>query len=93
MSRYKARQSAKSVEQDFPHYVYVVVPNGGDASLPLGRARNVRLGTRCNQQLMMKIYKHHQFGLAVAGTLNLIWKIPIETVPQLKNKSVPSAGG
>ena len=32
MSRYKGRQSAKSVEQDFPHYVDVVVPNGGDAS-------------------------------------------------------------
>jgi hypothetical protein len=60
MSRYTARQSAKSVEQDFPHYADVVVPNGGDASLPLGRARNVRLGTRCNQQLMMKIYKHHE---------------------------------
>jgi hypothetical protein len=42
---------------------------------------------------MMKIYKHHEFGLAVPGTLNLIWKIPIETVPQLKNKSVPSTGG
>ena len=60
MSRYKGRQRAKSVEQDFPHYVDVGVPNGSDASLPLGRARNVRLGTRCNQQLMMKIYNHHE---------------------------------
>jgi hypothetical protein len=29
MSRYKGRQSAKAVEQDFPHYVDVVVPEGG----------------------------------------------------------------
>jgi hypothetical protein len=43
------------------------VPNGGDASLPLGRARNVRLGTRCNQQLMMKIYKHHELALGIIG--------------------------
>ena len=28
MSRYKGRQSAKAVEQDFPHYVDVVVPEG-----------------------------------------------------------------
>ena len=29
MSRYKGRHSAKAVEQDFPHYVDVVVPEGG----------------------------------------------------------------
>ena len=29
MSRYKGRQSAKAIEQDFPHYVDVVVPEGG----------------------------------------------------------------
>jgi hypothetical protein len=29
MSRYKGRQSAKFVEQDFPHVVDVVVPEGG----------------------------------------------------------------
>ena len=29
MSRYKSRQSAKAVEQDFPHFVDVVVPPGG----------------------------------------------------------------
>ena len=68
MSRYKGRQRAKSVEQDFPHYVDVGVPNGSDASLPLGRARNVRLRTRCNQQLMMKIYKHHELAPPITET-------------------------
>jgi hypothetical protein len=68
MSRYKGRQRAKSVEQDFPHYVDVGVPNGSDASLPLGRARNVRLGIRCNQQLMMKIYKHHELAPPITET-------------------------
>ena len=29
VSRYKGRQNAKAVEQDFPHYVDVVVPEGG----------------------------------------------------------------
>jgi hypothetical protein len=29
MSRYKGRQSAKSVEQDFPHFIDIVVPEGG----------------------------------------------------------------
>ena len=29
MSRYKGRHSAKAVEKDFPHYVDVVVPEGG----------------------------------------------------------------
>ena len=29
MSRYKGRQSAKSVEQDFPHFVDIPVPIGG----------------------------------------------------------------
>ena len=29
MSRYKGRQSAKAVEQDFPHFVDIVVPEGG----------------------------------------------------------------
>jgi hypothetical protein len=29
VSRYKGRQSAKAVEQDFPHYVDIVVPEGG----------------------------------------------------------------
>jgi hypothetical protein len=29
MSRYKGRQSAKAVQQDFPHFVDVVVPEGG----------------------------------------------------------------
>ena len=29
MSRYKGRQSARSVEQDFPHFVDVAVPPGG----------------------------------------------------------------
>jgi hypothetical protein len=29
MSRYKSRHSAKAVEQDFPHYVDVVVPPSG----------------------------------------------------------------
>jgi hypothetical protein len=29
MSRYKGRQSAKSVEQDFPRFVDVPVPEGG----------------------------------------------------------------
>ena len=28
-SRYKGRQSAKSVEQDFPHFVDIAVPPGG----------------------------------------------------------------
>ena len=83
MSRYKARQSAKSVEQDFPHYVDVGVPNGSDASLPLGRARNVRLGTRCNQQLMMKIYKHHELranamSAAIANSCRMI--LPLKYV-------------
>ena len=35
MSRYKGRQSAKSVEQDFPHFVEIAVPPDG-------------LGTRLN---------------------------------------------
>jgi hypothetical protein len=34
MSRYKGRQSAKAVEQDFPHYVDIVVPEGGALILP-----------------------------------------------------------
>jgi hypothetical protein len=29
MSRYKDRQSAKAIEQDFPHFVEVVVPPNG----------------------------------------------------------------
>ena len=29
MSRYKGRQSARSVEQDFPHFVDIAVPPGG----------------------------------------------------------------
>jgi len=29
MSRYKGRQSAKLVEQNFPHHVDIVVPPGG----------------------------------------------------------------
>jgi len=29
MSRYKGRQSAKSVEQDFPHFVEIAVPLNG----------------------------------------------------------------
>ena len=29
MSRYKGRQSAKSVEQDFPHFVDIAVPPNG----------------------------------------------------------------
>ena len=29
MSRYRGRQNAKAVEQDFPHFVDVVVPPGG----------------------------------------------------------------
>ena len=29
MTRYKGRQSAKAVEQDFPHFVDMVVPPGG----------------------------------------------------------------
>jgi hypothetical protein len=29
MTRYKGRQSAKAVEQDFPHCVDIVVPEGG----------------------------------------------------------------
>jgi hypothetical protein len=29
MTRYKGRQSAKFVEQDFPHFVDMVVPLGG----------------------------------------------------------------
>ena len=29
MSSYKGRQSAKAVEQDFPHFVDIVVPPGG----------------------------------------------------------------
>ena len=29
MSRYKDRQSAKSVEQDFPHFVEIAVPPNG----------------------------------------------------------------
>jgi hypothetical protein len=29
MSRYKGRQSAKSVEQDFPHFVEIAVPPNG----------------------------------------------------------------
>jgi hypothetical protein len=29
MSRYNGRQSAKSIERDFPHFVDMVVPLGG----------------------------------------------------------------
>ncbi len=29
MNRYKSRQSAKAVEEDFPHFVDIVVPPGG----------------------------------------------------------------
>ena len=29
MTRYKGRQNAKAVEQDFPHFVDIVVPPGG----------------------------------------------------------------
>jgi hypothetical protein len=29
MSRYRGRQNAKAVEQDFPHFVEMVVPPGG----------------------------------------------------------------
>ena len=84
MSRYKGRQRAKSVEQDFPHYVDVGVPNGSDASLPLGRARNVRLRTRCNQQLMMKIYKHHEL-TSESHCLRLPLNILLRTAPTYEN--------
>jgi hypothetical protein len=36
MPRYKTSQSAKAVEQDFPHFVDIAVPEGG-------------LGTRLNE--------------------------------------------
>ena len=29
MTRYKGRQSAKAIEQDFPHFVDMMVPPGG----------------------------------------------------------------
>jgi hypothetical protein len=35
MTRYKGRQSARAVEQDFPHHVDMLVPPGG-----LGRRLN-----------------------------------------------------
>ena len=47
MTRYRGRQNAKAVEQDFPHFVEIVVPPGGlgsrlDAMYAFHERRGIR---------------------------------------------------